>query len=315
MNFRECYDTCDTILTEGAIGIRLRNEYGITPDPVVANASLLYDEQARDAIKEITGQYIHIAREYQLPMMLMTSTRKANRYNVERSAYTKEIIRDNADFIRRICEKANPMDALHTELFAGGMMGCKGDAYTGAEALGAEEAYEFHSWQAQLFREAKVDYLYACIMPMLPETIGMAKALADTGIPYIISFMVRKDGRLIDGTTIHDAIAAVEAAVSEKPIFYMTNCVHPVNVGLALTQEFNQTELVRTRFQGIQANASPLSPEELDGCCGIVSSEPWELAEEMMKLRKKYGFKVLGGCCGTDQRHIEELARRLTSMG
>jgi S-methylmethionine-dependent homocysteine/selenocysteine methylase len=313
MNFRECYQSGRIIMTEGALGIRLRNEYGITYDSEVANANLIYKEEARAAITFITNQYLEIARKYQLPMMFVTPTRRANRSNVEQSIYDGSIIEDNVRFYRAMIKDAIPENE-GTEIFLGGMMGCKGDAYKANEVLTVEEAYDFHSWQTQLFANAKIDYLYAAIMPALPEAIGMAKAMAQTAIPYIISLMIRENGRMIDGTTIHDAIAAIEEAVEEKPLFYMTNCVHPVNVSKALAQEFNQTDLVRTRFIGIQANASPMTPEELDGSSRIITSEPEELAEKIMKLRETNGFQILGGCCGTDQRHIEELAKRIAKL-
>ncbi len=314
MNFREAYQSGRTILTEGALGIRLRNEYGIVYDSEVANASLIYREDARGAITKITNQYLDIAAKYQIPMMLMTPTRRASRDNVRNSSYGEELIKDNVEFYRKLQREAMEKDPSHTEIYLGGMMGCKGDAYKGTEALNANEAYEYHSWQAKLFAEAQVDYLYAAIMPTLPEAIGMAEAMAETGLPYIISLMIRTNGRMIDGTTIHAAIEIIENSVEIKPIFYMTNCVHPVNVGKALAWNFNQTELVRNRFKGIQANASPLTPEELDGSCEIISSEPAELAEEIMKLHTGHGFQILGGCCGTDEQHIEELAKRIKNL-
>lgn len=314
MNFRECYQSGRTIMTEGALGIRLRNEYGIVYDSEVANANLIYREDARKAITKITDQYLEIAVRYRQPMMFMTPTRRASRDNVRNSSYREELIEDNVKFYRSLLKKAMEKDPAHTELYLGGMMGCKGDAYKGTGALTANEAYEYHSWQAKLFAEAKVDFLYAAIMPTLPEAIGMAEAMAETGLPYIISLMIRTDGRMIDGTTIHTAIETIENSIEIKPIFYMTNCVHPANVGKALAWEFNRTELVRNRLKGIQANASPLTPEELDDCCEILSSEPTELAEEIMKLHKHHGFQILGGCCGTDERHIEEIAKRIKNL-
>jgi S-methylmethionine-dependent homocysteine/selenocysteine methylase len=192
---------------------------------------------------------------------------------VERSEYSKDIIRDNVDLLKEFREEKHSIlgevksEAHRSNIYVGALMGCKGDAYKASEVLSTEEAYEFHSWQAELFRKEKVDFLFAGIMPAMPEIIGMAKAMGDTGIPYIISLMIRDNGRLIDGTTIHDAIKTIEETVAVKPITYMTNCVHPTILRRALSQEFNQTELVKTHFKGLQANASPLSPEELDHCC------------------------------------------------
>lgn len=107
------------------------------------------------------------------------------------AGYNESIIADNVDFLRSIKEAAN------VDMYIGGLMGCKGDAYTGEEALNLEEAIDFHSWQAGLFKSAKVDFLYAGIMPVLTEAIGMAVAMSDTDIPYIISFTIQRDGKLI----------------------------------------------------------------------------------------------------------------------
>lgn len=309
MNLLECFHSQDTIMIEGALGVRLRGEYGVYPDPIVANASLVYEEKAVAAMKEIYGQYITIAEHYNFPIMLMTPTRRANRYNVERSAYGKEIIRDNVNLLKSLRK-----GSVRSDIYVGALMGCKGDAYKATEVLSEKEAYEFHSWQAELFAKEQVDFLYAGIMPAMPEIIGMACAMGEAGIPYILSFMVRNNGRLIDGTSIHDAILAVETTVRNKPFTYMANCIHPINLAMALSKEFNQTELVRTHFTGIQANASPLSPEELDGSCEIITSDPVELAQGMIQLREQHNLKIFGGCCGTNQYHMEELAKQLSNL-
>ncbi len=329
-DFKECFDSCNTILIEGALGLRLRTEYGLEPDPFVANAGFVYQDRGRAAMRDIYGQYIAIAKRYELPIMLTTPTRRANRDRVEKSGCSKAVIHDNVSFLREIRNAYIKSDSSHEcpkpelsghtgrsecpDIFIGALMGCRGDAYKAMDVLSEQEAYEFHSWQAELFQEERADFLYAGIMPALPEIIGMARAMGETGIPYIISFMIRDNGRLMDGTSIHEAIRAVEDAVPIRPITYMTNCVHPNHLEKALAQEFNQTELVRKHFQGIQANASPLSPEELDHCCNVVSSEPLELAQEMVKLRDRYGLKIFGGCCGTNQYHMEELAKQLSNL-
>jgi methionine synthase I (cobalamin-dependent) len=91
----------------------------------------------------------------------------------------------------------------------------------------------------------------------------------------------------------------------------MTNCVHPTIVYEALSQPFNENETIRSRFLGIQANTSPLSYAELDHSQDLKSSEPIEFAEAMLRLYKDKQLKILGGCCGTDNRHMEEVAKRL----
>lgn len=136
-------------------------------------------------------------------------------------------------------------------------------------------------------------------------------AMAGTDIPYIISFTIQQNGRLVDGNTLDFAMKSIDQCVEPKPLFYMTNCVHPAIVYEALSHAFNQTEQVGARFIGIQANTSPLPYAELDGSKDLKCATPEAFAQDMLKLKQKFGFKVFGGCCGTDSRHIRALAQQL----
>ena len=305
MNFRQCIEQQHSILMEGALGERLKREYNLQLDDNVALAKLVYDSDGQFALKSIWQEYIEIAKAYQLPFMATTPTRRANKERVERAGCDASIITDNVRFLRGISQESQ------IEMYIGGLMGCKGDAYTGIDALSENDAQFFHSWQAKLFAMENVDFLFAGIMPTLPEAAGMAKAMEDTGIPYIISFTIQSDGRLIDGTSIHDAIAYIDGVVSVKPTCYMTNCVHPRIVEEALSKSFNQSNLVKKRFLGIQANTSLLSYGELDGSIDLKCSDPESFAEDLMSLKSISNIKIFGGCCGTDNRHMEQVARRL----
>lgn len=256
LKFEQMFDKEKVILMEGALIERLRREYDIKADKDVAIAGHIYDEIKRKALTELFEQYFIIANKYKIPIMVTTPTRRANKERVYSSIYKgKNVIEDNVKFLKDLREKTE------AEVYVGGLMGCRGDAYSKEDHLEAESAFEFHLWQAELFKKAKVDFLYAGIMPVLSEAIGMAKAMELSALPYIISFMIRKDGRLLDGTTINDAIIDIDKNTKRKPICYMTNCVHPKVLKSALTKEYNKTSAVRARFKGIQANTSELSPE------------------------------------------------------
>ncbi|MCD7900509.1 MAG: homocysteine S-methyltransferase family protein [Bacteroides sp.] len=304
MNLQTCISSNPLILMEGALGERLKREFNLKIDETIAMAGLIYEKNGRSALETLWKEYMDISHKYHLPFLATTPTRRANKERVESTGYTEYIIRDNVEFLRQI------KGTSEIEMYIGGLMGCKGDAYTGEGALSIKQATIFHSWQANLFKEAKIDFLYAGIMPVLSEATGMAKAMSDTHIPYIISFTIQKDGKLIDGHTIDYAIRFIDDNVSNKPVCYMTNCVHPAIVYEALTHKYNLTEIVRRRFIGIQANTSTLSYWELDGAKDLKTSSPIDWAEAMMKLKSDYQFKIFGGCCGTDHRHIEEIAKR-----
>lgn len=303
MDFKTCIASRPTILMEGALGERLKREFGLDINGPVSMADLVYEEKGRIALATLWKEYMGIAQRYQLPFIATTPTRRANKERVRMAGYDEAIIEDNVNFLREIKESSS------VEMYIGGLMGCKGDAYTGDGALSVEQAIDFHRWQADLFKSAGVDFLYAGIMPVLAEAMGMATVMSEMDIPYIISFTIQKDGKLIDGHTIDYAIRFIDDNVANKPIGYMTNCVHPDIVYKALSHTFNQTEAIHSRFIGIQANTSALTYQELDGAKDLQTSSPDDLAKDMMTLKSDYHFKIFGGCCGTDQRHIEEIAK------
>ncbi|MDQ7094330.1 homocysteine S-methyltransferase family protein [Desulfosporosinus sp. PR] len=305
MSFVSCYKRSSIILMEGALGERLKREYNMPFNDIVALADIIYRKGGKEALAELWNQYIDIAQKYNLPFIATTPTRRANKERVFRAGFSETIVLDNVSLLKQL------RDTSDHEIYIGGLMGCKGDAYKATEILQVDEAQEFHSWQADLFMKAGVDFLFAGIMPSLSEAIGMAKAMEQTVLPYIISFMLGDNGKLPDGTTINDAILQIDNSVNQKPVCYMTNCIHPTILFKALSYDFNKTPLVKSRFHGIQANTSALSPEELDNSAELICSNPIELAWAVSKLRELISLKIAGGCCGTDNTHIDQIALHL----
>jgi len=307
MNIENYLKTEDFILTEGAIVERLKNEFGIKVDSFINHAGTIYDNPKE--LSYLYEQYIDIAQKYGVPIMLMTPTRRVNFETLRKSKYhDRSIIPDSVDFLIDIKKQ---YAAFSNKIFIGGLLGCKGDAFQGESVLGIEESYEFHKVQVSEFKMKGVDYLFAGIMPNINEAIGMARAMADSGIPYIISFSIRKNGYLLDGTSIVEAIEKIEGNVKMPPIGYMANCIHPANLKYALESEPNAKSNWLSRFIGIQANASSLSPEELNNS-GVLKQESFEdMIQDIVYLKNKYHLKVLGGCCGTNHVFIEDLARNL----
>lgn len=308
MDFRECMSINKNILMEGALGERLKREYGLQFDENIAMANLVYSKKGAVALSNLYNEYIEIACKYRLPFMATTPTRRANCERILKSNHSEKLFSDNVDFLRTIQRNSG------IEMYVGGLMGCKGDAYTGEGALSEAEAIDFHRWTVKHFQKANVDFLYAGIMPVLSEAAGLAKAIDDTEIPYIISFTIQEDGKLIDGTTIADAIKYIDEITRNSPVCYMTNCVHPSIVLKALLCPFNDIQIVKERFRGIQANTSPLPYAKLDGSVALQCSEPEEFAEEMLKLSGVGKIQIWGGCCGTDNRHMECVAQKITNV-
>lgn len=308
MDFSACFHSKEPILLEGALGERLKREFGLVPHDAVAWATLVYSERGRAALGFLWNQYIDIARQHGLAFAATTPTRRANRERAARAGHDAAIIRDNVSYLREV------QSAAGHPVYIGGLMGCRGDAYSGTDASSAQQAHAFHAWQAGLFDAANVDFLYAGIMPTRPEAIGMAQAMGETGIPYIMSFMIRDNGRLIDGTAIHDAIASIDEECNKRPLCYMINCIHPTVLHRALSMEFNRTSLVRERFCGIQANTSALPPEQLDGAEDLKCSDAGALVAGIGRLHELIDLRIAGGCCGTDDTHMRQIAAILAGI-
>lgn len=303
MNFIECINSKENILMEGALGERLKREFHLSFDENVVMSALVYQNAGRNALEKLWGQYAEIAWKYKMPFLATTPTRRTNMHRVEKSCFDSGIIKDNVDFLRQVQKRQK------AEMYVGGLMGCKGDAYTGIGALNKQESQIFHEWEVKLFAEAKVDFLYAALIPDVEEAAGIALTIQKYKVPYIISFTIRKDGCLVDGTTIGKAIQYIDSIVEFAPVCYMTNCVHPKILYEALSQPLNQNKTVYTRFSGIQANTSQLPYEELDNAKDLKTSDPVELARQILELRTINPLKIIGGCCGTDSRHINEIAK------
>lgn len=308
MTFIDCIESKKSILMEGALGERLKREYNLKFDADVDMAGFVYSEEGRTALRNLWNEYAVIAKTYHLPFLATTPTRRANQERVKSSCFHASIIKDNVAFLRSVQKENDP------EMYVGGLMGCRGDAYTGVGCLSTQDALDFHSWEISLFKQAGVDFLYAALIPSLDEAAGIALAIQKAKIPYIISFTIQKNGCLVDGTPISEAVQYIDHTVEIPPVCYMTNCVHPNIVYEALSNPINNCELIRKRFIGIQANTAALSFAELDGSKELKTSDPAELAEAMLKLREIVPFKIFGGCCGTDGRHMIEIAKRISPM-
>ena len=296
------------VLTEGAVIERLSRRPDIILDAALLNAPLVYDSKGRAHMADLVNGYIEIGRRSGLGLLVASPTWRTSRDRVAESAYRdRPLNRDGVEFAAELRAEAGQYASY---IRIGGLMGPRGDAYRPEDALAEEEAALFHQWQADELAAGGAQFLWAATLPALSEALGLAKALSATGLPYLISFVIRTDGNLLDGTFLPDAMAVIDDRTARPPDGYMINCVHPQNLALAL----NNIPGDRVgRLWGLQGNASAKCPEDLDGSEETDSDDPATWADGMAGLYKKNGLWVLGGCCGTDERHIGALANCIES--
>ncbi|MBK8121962.1 MAG: homocysteine S-methyltransferase family protein [Sulfuritalea sp.] len=309
--FQELLTQSPAVLGEGAVIERLRRAPGIRLDDHVVNSALIYQESGRAALETIYRQYLAIGQRYQLPLLLSTPTWRAGRERIAAAGLAgRDLNGDNTRFLAKLRDGCGD---YARQVAICGLMSCRGDAYKPDEAMSADAAAGFHGWQADALAAAGVDFLLAATLPALSEALGLARAQAATGLPYVISFVARREGTLLDGTPLSVAISTIDAAVTPRPLAYLVNCTHASIFRSALLNERNSSPLVKQRVIGLLANTAALSPEELNERTDLVEEAPAVFGRSVAALRSELGMKILGGCCGTDQRHIECLARALVS--
>ncbi len=309
--FPRFFEQSPIILGEGAVIERLRRNTDFELDPFIVNSAFIYNQEKRSALETIYRQYLDIGFQYDLPLLLSTPTWRAGRERISAAGYEGTDV--NGDNFRFLDALRNSYGVYAQKVVICGLLSCQGDAYNPKEALEIDVAHEFHTWQAMNLAEAGVDFLLAATLPALSEATGLALALAATGKPYMVSFVIRPEGTLLDGTPLKDAIAAIDATAIPRPIAYLINCTHASIFKSAILHKVNSSPLVKERLVGLLANTAALNPEELDNSNGLVAEEPEIFGQTVAGLHGELGMKILGGCCGTDHRHIRHLAKQLTS--
>ncbi len=295
------------VLAEGAVIERVKCEFNYQLNPYIQNAAMVYNTDGRIILEKIYNQYISVAEKFNLPILNLAPTWRANPESIELAGYKERSL--NAECVNFLDQIRSRYRHKGIKILIGGLMGCKGDAYDPEIALSSEKAYDFHKSQVQELSKAGVDFLMASTLPAYSEALGIAKAMAESDREYIISFVIRPDGTLLDGRSLYEAIFSIDNSISPKPTFYMVNCIHPTNCKQAINTEPNNTELVKNRLKGIQANGSPKSPEELELLDKVDSENPKSWSKKMINLYLNSDIQILGGCCGTDHRHIRNIAK------
>lgn len=294
----------DFIMMEGAVVERLRRNPSLELHPSLVNAPLIYSEAGRNALRQIYHEYISIAMEASVPFFMVTPTWRCNRDRVMQSDLSHEINRDCVEFLQSVRDSYGSYSEM---IKIGGMIGCKHDCYRPDQSLSVDEALEFHQWQVDELASAGIDFLIAETLPAVEEAKGIARAMEKSGVEYLLSFCISRDGTVLDGNSLLSAVKTVDSFTGISPVGYAVNCAYPS----FLQVEQQPTDLFQ-RFFGYMGNASSLDHEELDGAVEIHQESEIVWASDMKQLYN-YGVKMLGGCCGTDAGFLQALVDMIVS--
>jgi S-methylmethionine-dependent homocysteine/selenocysteine methylase len=274
--------------------------------PCFASFILLENEDGTTRLRNYYQRFATTARNGGFGLVLESPTWRANADWAGKIGYSKAALADaNRKAIALMAEVRDKNETPRSPMVISGNLGPRGDGYNPSKMMSAIEAETYHAEQIDLFRGTEADMVSAFTMNYVDEAIGIAHAAKAASMPVVISFTVETDGKLPTGQTLKDAINQVDAETDSAPAYFMLNCAHPTHFAGTL----KAGEPWVKRLRGLRANASRRSHAELDVAPDLDDGDPVELGRQYADLRRKLGhINVLGGCCGTDHRHIEQIA-------
>jgi S-methylmethionine-dependent homocysteine/selenocysteine methylase len=292
-------------VTDGGLETTLIFHQGLEL-PCFAAFDLLKDTAGTAQLRRYFEPYIAIAHARGCGMVLEAPTWRANPDWAARLGYDAVALADaNRRAIDLLVALRQQAETPTTPMVISGNLGPRGDGYRVEARMSAHQARAYHAPQIDLFARTEADLVSAFTMTYSQEAIGIVQAARDAAMPVVIAFTVETDGRLPSGETLGDAIEQMDAQTDAYAAYCMINCAHPTHFARVL----EQAGAWRERIGGLRANASCRSHAELDECTDLDDGNPSELGAEYAALKSLLPrLTVLGGCCGTDHRHVEAMA-------
>jgi homocysteine S-methyltransferase len=292
-------------LTDGGMETTMIFHEGIAL-PHFAVFDLLRTAAGVAQVRAYYDRYAAMATARGVGFLLECPTWRANADWGAKLGYSRD---DLADANRRAVALMAEIRAQHetprSPIVISANVGPRGDGYVADRLMSAQEAQDYHGVQIGVFRDTAADLVSAFTINYVEEAIGIVCAAKAAAMPVVISFTLETDGRLPSGTSLQDAIETVDDETQRAVAYYMINCAHPTHFEHVLTAGASWVD----RIRGLRANASKRSHAELDAAPDLDIGNPVELGHDYRMLRRKLPkLAVLGGCCGTDHRHVEAIA-------
>ncbi len=277
--------------------------------PEFAAHTLLPDPKGRETLINYFRGFFLLADATGAGFILDGPTWKAHMHWAKDLGASEDDLRQaNHDSIAFISELRNEFSENAKPIVLDGLIGPRGDAYAPEEAVAADEAERYHSKQIGWLADTEVDMVTALTFTQSDEAIGVVRAAKAAGLPIVVSFTVETDGNLPTGQSLSAAIRAVDDATDQAAAYFMVNCAHPDHFFHVLGDE-----AWARRILGIRCNASRMSHAELDNSEVLDDGNPVELGEQYQSIKQRMPWlNVFGGCCGSDLRHVTQIAKALT---
>jgi S-methylmethionine-dependent homocysteine/selenocysteine methylase len=287
-------------VTDGGLETDLIFHQGVEL-PHFAAFPLLVDPKGRDLLADYFAAYAGVAAASGAGLLLETPTWRANPdWGARLGVGADGLAEANAEAVHLVAALAEQyVDDGVPEVVLAGLVGPRGDGYVAGEAMDPWQARDYHREQVRVFAGEGADLVTSLTLTTVPEAVGIVLAAREYRMPVTVGFTVETDGRLPDGTPLREAVERVDEAA--PPDWFVVNCAHPSHVAAGLGEGGSWVE----RIGGTRVNASLLSHAELDAAEELDEGDPVTLGQDQAGLAALLpALRVVGGCCGTDARHV-----------
>lgn len=298
-------------ITDGGMETFLIFKEGIEL-PAFSAIDLAKRPDGQEIVDAYSRRYIDIARKAKVGLILDTITWRASPdWAAPVGLDSLEALgRANTTAVKMLMDIRDRYETDESPIVISGCIGPRGDGYDPGQLMTVDEAKAYHRWQVARLHEAGADMISALTMNNVQEAMGLAMAAQAEQAPIVVSFTVETDGTLPTGQDLNEAIMEIDHATGGYPAYYMINCAHPTH----FDQMLENAGPGISRIKGLRANASRCSHAELDNSTELDEGNPPELGEQLTALMARHPqINILGGCCGTDHRHIGEIATRIAA--
>jgi S-methylmethionine-dependent homocysteine/selenocysteine methylase len=298
-----------TFLCDAGLETDLIFNHGIEIREFAAH-TLMEEALGRQALSDYFQGFLSLARDSGCGFILDTQTWKAHPHWADDLKESREQQQKaNQDSVAFISALRDQYASNTGPIVLNAIVGPRGDAYAPEAELAVDEAEEYHAQQLQWLAGTEADMVTAMTFTQSDEATGFVRAANALQLPAVISFTVETDGKLPTGESLASAISAVDEATQSGAAYFMVNCAHPDHFSNVLGDE-----PWARRIRGIRCNASRQSHAELDASETLDDGNPAELGDQYLQIKSKMPWlNIFGGCCGSDLRHVTQIADRLAN--
>ena len=298
-------------LTEGGTETEVMYKWGFDL-PEFAMFPLLDDPEADTVIRNMYRRYLDVAAEQGVGVLLNGHDYRASPDWGAKLGYSAEGLQQMQ---RRTIQFLDEMRAEYadrvTDVYIAACIGPRGDAYGTGGEITADEAEDYHSVQLHNLDGTAADMAVAATFNNIPEAIGVIRAAKGAGMPIGVSLTLTPEGRLRSGPTLREAVETVDEVTAGAAAWFGTNCSHPLEFEPAIADAGPWLD----RLRYIRPNAAKMDKIALCSLGHLEDGDPEELGEQMGDVvRRLPRADIIGGCCGTDERHLSEIARKVNAV-